>query len=85
MGGEMKLCKNCKHFYNGIGGTEYYMGMRGYICKRGLQTYIDPIIGAEHVLGAKMCAEERTGSTFVDVEGRCGIEAKYWEAKEESQ
>lgn len=69
----MKLCKDCKHMLV----SQTFPDDPGFAkCELTVQTVIEPVMGV-HQTKYDYCNVQR-----VDIDGRCGIDAKYWEAKQ---
>lgn len=71
---EVKLCKDCKHYYRISGNS---------LCCRDTYTEESLIDGRATTKGYKPCVSERCPDEFCqDNENICGPEAKYFQPKE---
>ena len=70
----MKLCMDCRHY----GGVKASNGK--YICKSILNSFTHPVDGLDHAYDAsslRLAPELQTIG--------CGMEAKWWEAKQDGR
>ena len=71
----IKVCKDCKHYYYGVFGKEQYVLQ---VCNH--PEVIKPktnLVTGEKFSSVRECHRERS------IEGGCGLEARRWEACDE--